>query len=159
MDPERVNRWLTLGANIGVLAGIGLLIFELQQNREMIRGQTRTQLAQGVSELLTANMSDAAYASILHRGNRGEQLTDLEQYQYDRQRNAFIAYFENVVYQYEIGLYDANEFSHHLAVIAGDLDRNPGIRTHWCKNRDRMSKELVELVEAQATKKPCPVSK
>ena len=25
MDSDRLNRWLTLGANIGVLAGIGLL--------------------------------------------------------------------------------------------------------------------------------------
>ena len=159
MDSERLNRWLSLGANIGVLVGIGLLIFELQQNREMIRAQTRTQLAQGVSELLTANMSDAAYASILHRGNRGEQLTDLEQYQYDRHRNAFIAYNENVVYQYKIGLYDTDEFSHHIARIAGDLDRYPGIRKHWCKNRDGMSEDLVDSAEAQATKKPCPVSK
>ena len=159
MDSERVNQWLTLGANIGVLVGIGLLIFELQQNREMIRAQTRTQLAQGVSELLTANMNDAAYASILQRGNRGEQLTDLEQYQYDRYRNAFIAYNENVVYQYKIGLYDTDEFSHHIARIAGDLDRYPGIRAHWCKNRDSMSKDLVELAEAQAIEKPCPVSK
>ena len=159
MDSERVNRWLTLGANIGVLAGIGLLIFELQQNREMIRAQTRTQLAQGVSELLTANMNDAAYASILQRGNRGEQLTDLEQYQYDRHRGAFLTFNENVVYQYKIGLYDTDEFSHHIARIAGDLDRYPGIRKHWCKNRDRMSKDLVDLAEAQATKKPCPLSK
>ncbi len=29
MDSDRVNRWLTLGANIGVLIGIILLIVEL----------------------------------------------------------------------------------------------------------------------------------
>ena len=41
MRSEKVNRWLTLGANVGVLIGILLLVVELSQNREMIRAQTR----------------------------------------------------------------------------------------------------------------------
>jgi len=36
MDSDKTNRWLTLGANIGVLIGIMLLVFELTENREMI---------------------------------------------------------------------------------------------------------------------------
>lgn len=31
MDKDRLNRWLTLGANFGVLAGIGLLAYEINQ--------------------------------------------------------------------------------------------------------------------------------
>lgn len=31
MDADKVNRWLTLGANFGVLAGIGLLVYEINQ--------------------------------------------------------------------------------------------------------------------------------
>ena len=39
MEQSRTNYWLTLGANIGVLLGILLLVFELQQNRDMMRAQ------------------------------------------------------------------------------------------------------------------------
>ena len=39
MDSDRLNRWLTLGANLGVLVGIVLLIFELRQNQEMLQTQ------------------------------------------------------------------------------------------------------------------------
>ena len=43
MDTEKVNRWLTLGANLGVLAGIMLVAFEINQanlttRAEMISG-------------------------------------------------------------------------------------------------------------------------
>ena len=35
MDTDRVNRWLTLGANVGVLAGLMLLAAEIRQNTEV----------------------------------------------------------------------------------------------------------------------------
>ena len=39
MDSDRINRWITLGANFGVLIGIILLIIEIQQNTEMMQAQ------------------------------------------------------------------------------------------------------------------------
>jgi hypothetical protein len=39
MDSDKVNRWLTLGANLGVLAGIILILFELNQNADLMRSQ------------------------------------------------------------------------------------------------------------------------
>lgn len=39
MKAENLNRWLTLGANLGVLVGIILLIAELNQNSTLMRAQ------------------------------------------------------------------------------------------------------------------------
>jgi hypothetical protein len=39
MDSERVNKWLTLGANIGVIVGIVFLALEIRQNSELARLQ------------------------------------------------------------------------------------------------------------------------
>jgi hypothetical protein len=39
MDSDRINRWLTLGANVGVLVGIILLVLELNQNSVLMRAQ------------------------------------------------------------------------------------------------------------------------
>ena len=39
MDSDRINRWLTLGANIGVLIGLFLLIVEIDQNNELMQAQ------------------------------------------------------------------------------------------------------------------------
>jgi len=35
MNTDRVNKWLTLGANVGVLAGLILLVAEIRQNTEL----------------------------------------------------------------------------------------------------------------------------
>ena len=45
MDSDRLNRWLTLGANLGVLVGIVLLLLELDQNRKLMRAKTRDHIA------------------------------------------------------------------------------------------------------------------
>ena len=39
MESDKVNRWLTLGANIGVLVGIILILIELNQNSDLMRAQ------------------------------------------------------------------------------------------------------------------------
>ena len=41
MDTDRLNRWLTLGANIGVLIGIVLLVIEVRQNNSNLVAQAR----------------------------------------------------------------------------------------------------------------------
>jgi hypothetical protein len=39
VDTTKLARWLSVGANIGVLAGLILLVMELNQNRELTRAQ------------------------------------------------------------------------------------------------------------------------
>ena len=41
MKSETINQWMTLGANIGVIAGILFLGFELQQNNDLMESQAR----------------------------------------------------------------------------------------------------------------------
>ena len=42
MDTDKMNRWLTLGANVGVLIGLILLLFEIRQNSDLMRSQIAT---------------------------------------------------------------------------------------------------------------------
>ena len=39
LDSDKLNRWLTLGANLGVLFGIILILIELDQNADLMRAQ------------------------------------------------------------------------------------------------------------------------
>ena len=39
MNSDQVDKWLTPGANIGVLAGIALILIELDQNADLMRAQ------------------------------------------------------------------------------------------------------------------------
>ena len=37
--PERLNSWIALGANVGVLVGLALLVVEINQNNVLVRAQ------------------------------------------------------------------------------------------------------------------------
>lgn len=50
MDSKKVNRWLTLGANIGVLVGIIILAIEIQQNSDHLALQLEFQATQKIFE-------------------------------------------------------------------------------------------------------------
>ena len=39
MDSDRLNRWLTLGANVGVLIGLALLVVEIRQGNQLALAQ------------------------------------------------------------------------------------------------------------------------
>jgi hypothetical protein len=41
MNVDRLNQWLTLGANFGVVFGLVLVAFQFQQNTDAIRLQAR----------------------------------------------------------------------------------------------------------------------
>ena len=52
MDSNKVNRWLTLGANLGVLLGIILILIELNQNADLMKAQMTQARADNVLENL-----------------------------------------------------------------------------------------------------------
>jgi len=45
MNLEKVDRWISLATNAGVLIGIGLLVVELKQNTELARAEIHTMRA------------------------------------------------------------------------------------------------------------------
>ena len=103
MNAGKINSWLTLGANVGVVVGLMLLIFEISQNTEMMRAQinqsrTDTALFQQYS------MSDTDYmAPIVAKIQRGELLSDEETIRYDAHMRAFNRNQDNNLWQYNQG--------------------------------------------------------
>jgi len=150
MKMDDLNKWLTLAANLGVIAGIIFLAVELRQNSDMIRAQTRANLAEELVDLFSANMNDSDYAAVLLRGNKGLELSEVEEYQYMRHRTSWVWYWNNVVYQYEMGMYDEGEFVRQFSIIRADMDIDPGIKSHWCKNRGFVSPGLAKAVEGDS---------
>ena len=155
MDSDRLNRWLTLGANVGVLIGIILLIVELDQNREAIQAQTRSNLSQGIVDHLSLIASNSQLASLRRRIDAGEKATVNEQYQYQELTRALVRYWENVHYQYRQGLYDDAEFTAHREAIRGYFAYSNAIVEFWCRNRHGMSREFAEEIDGLLTTYNC----
>ena len=52
---EVINRWLALGANVGVLVGLALLIVELGQNSDLLRAQIHQARSDNYEAFMVAN--------------------------------------------------------------------------------------------------------
>jgi hypothetical protein len=144
MDADRLNKWLTLGANLGVLAGIILLILELDQNREAIQAQTRNDISQGAIGVVSLAIDNPHLAEVIVRYNRGEELSDSEQYILDSRSEIIFRYFENVHYQYRLGTYDEDEFSRQMVTMKVVAANTPSLRKYWCENSSIFSERYEE---------------
>ncbi len=60
MDSDRLNRWLTLGANVGVLVGIIFLAIQIRQNSDLARLHFADDLSKSSQEGELALFGDRA---------------------------------------------------------------------------------------------------
>ncbi|HUE87450.1 MAG TPA: hypothetical protein VMO26_15350 [Vicinamibacterales bacterium] len=154
-DPDRLNRWLTLLAHLGVLAGLLLLIIELGQNRQMTRAQTRNELAMGVINLMTVAAGDSQLAGIIRRADAGEELTADEYQQYRRYTIAIYRYYENAFYQYRQGLYDKPEFDAQQEAWKSYAARSEASVAVWCEVRTYFSPDFAAAMDQILTTYQC----
>lgn len=155
MKAKRINDWLTLGANFGVLIGIILLLVELNQNSTMMRAQTRFEVSQGIVDLLNLSASNEQLASVLRRADSGEELTPDEYKQFQHRSYALFRYLENIHYQYRQGLFDEAEYSTQKAAWTWYLNSSKAAATEWCIIRPSISPEFRSEVDSVLKKYRC----
>ena len=155
MDSDKANRWLTLGANLGVLVGLILLIAELNQNRDMMRAQTRHELAMGIVDLFQTPASNEQLADLMYRAKSGEEMTPTELFQFQLGTNALYRYWENVHYQYRVGLYDDIEFGKQREAWRTHFANSSRAEQYWCQVRSLYSPEFASEMDSLLANGPC----
>jgi len=147
MSKERLIQSITLTANCVTILGLVLVIMQLQQNRALMRAQVRHQLATTIVELLNTSANNSQLASVLRRGALGEQLTTDEQFQFRLRSNALLRYWEDVHYQYRLGLYDEMEYSRQKAAWKETFATSVGLVKYWCEVRTLYSPRFVSEID------------
>ena len=62
MESDKTARWFSVFANLGVIAGLAILVFELGQTRDLMRAQTRNELSSSiVDHLLNASLVTTSF--------------------------------------------------------------------------------------------------
>jgi hypothetical protein len=148
MKTENLSQWLTLGANLGVLVGIFLLIAELNQNSILMRAQIFNDRAeQGIAQFMT--MAESFELSDIDGMLRSSgfpenvaafsKLTDTQKYQYYWLVRAERYRVENLLYQQSLGLLE-NSMG---AVISGRIT----IRKYEAMNEDDLFSQRPFVVD------------
>lgn len=123
---DRLNQWLTLFANLGVLIGIIFLVVQIQQNTTMMRATTLQERSSDLLELISmATESDALLSALskldFPKGLCGadedalDSLTDLERTAFKHYIAANLFRIQNLKQQYEYGLIDDHLYNNTLA--------------------------------------------
>lgn len=159
MESDKVNRWITLGANIGVLVGIFLLVYELDQNREMIRAQTRNDISNQITDHLSLKGSDARLAELTRRAEAGEVLSEVEEHQHYLLFSANKRMWENIHYQYRHGMFEENEFEAERTIWRYLINRDQSFERIWCPQRQGYSPEFRAELEGLHDDDVCAASK
>ena len=155
MTSDRLTRWLTIGGNAAVVIGLLLLIYELNQTRELTRAQMRSELSSGIYDLLAMTANNSQLADVMLRADTGEPLTDAEYFQYASRIRAMFRYFENVHYQYRVGLYDYSEFERQKLAWGNYMNGSARAPKIWCEYQHVVSIEFAVELNALLDPNPC----
>jgi hypothetical protein len=160
MSKERLMQWIALAANGGTIVGLLMVIMQLQQNRTLMRAQVRHELATTIVDLLNSSANNSQLAGVLRRGALGEQLTEDEQLQFRLRSNALLRYWEDVHYQFRLGLYDEVEYSRQKAAWKATFASSVGFVKYWSEVRTlyspRFAAEIDGLLPPQTVTQPTP---
>jgi hypothetical protein len=115
LDSDRLNRWLTLGANVGVLVGILFLAYEINlsrtvalaeiyQGRAHSRSEANLQIALSSGRFVEADQKFRALLETHSVSDAVAELTTDELYLLRQWHASLMVRFDNVAFQYEQGL-------------------------------------------------------
>lgn len=147
MDTDRLNRWLTLGANIAVLVGILFLAAEINQNTDMMRAQINQSRAEAsMSEAQSVFNSDYLPV-ILVKLRAGDSISAVEQERYTHFLRGLHRILDNQLRQYREGFLAPNIPRSVRQAIMYEIAPTKVARQEWERTREMFSQEYGQLVD------------
>ena len=154
MDSDRISRWLSIGANLAVLASIIFLAVEIRQNTEMTRAQITLGRSQNNLALADMQFNSDYIPEIMRKVADGEELTATEQYRYTAHLRAVLRVYDNDLQQYHQGLLGDHIPRTTRVLVDRFIVQSPYGRDYWERNKASFSEEFVELADSVIAEKP-----
>jgi len=143
MKSERVKSWVSIIANLGVIASLLLLAFEINQSTKATVAAASTSVVDGYNTLNLSVMSDPQMTRVFIVGlYEPEKLTDIEAVQFAMWVRSYGNQIMRVELLSDLGLFsdtsqarggDIRAFAHILATLGGKqyLDSNKNAFPSW----------------------------
>ena len=128
---DKLNRWLTLLTNLGVVAGIIFLAIELNQNTKATIAAASEGVTNQSLEYFALGMDNEVISKALYKQSTELELDGFERDQLRRHQYYNFRVFQNVYLQYRRGYYDENEWNAYRRLIASRLASDPIALAMW----------------------------
>ena len=146
MNLDRLNQWLSLGANVGVVVGFLLMAAQLNLNTEAIRLQNRLDLNRGVTAAETAFMGETTYIAFANAVLKPSELTDEQMLQLWAYLNVGLSAAENTWIAYEAGFATEGDWEDARRLAKTFLAFKVG-QIYWENAKANYGAEFVEAVD------------
>jgi len=151
MNLDRLNRWMALAANIGVLAGILFLSFELRQNTMTSRLKAASDFQDSFSEIEFFIAQSPEFAELLVKGRNGEEVTGAAQLRLTVFYGNVLRTWQNTYLQFLSGALDKDIWQGSQTRLTQVLKEDRGLLDHWQTNKSQFSPVFNEMVTSITT--------
>ncbi len=150
MNLDRLNHWLTLLANIGVLAGIIFLAQEIRQNTQTMQAAAIQESTNIAREQLYFIAGDSEMARIERLGDEDiSQLNPDELQRYIYEERAFWLGMQSQFRQWELGFLPDEEWGVWSRIICNDSNfGSAGDQALWEGTKRDLIPEFTAWVES-----------
>jgi len=145
---DSTNRWLTLVANIGVLAGIIFLAYELQQNTVATQLEAASNFNASFSEIELFIAGNPEFAELLARGREGEEFTGVDQLRLTVFYNQILRQWQFTHFQYLSDAVDEDNWQAQRAFMVEIISSDLGLLNHWRNFKHQYSSAFNNVLES-----------
>jgi len=148
VDSSKLNSWLTLVANIGVLLGLLLLVVEIRHNTAASQAQTAQAIIDSSRNFLVGIAMNESFARIRESGESDiTNLSDSDAYRFGAYSRGNWLYFQNVWIQWTLGVVDDRIWWTMKEIIC-EIQSQPGNLEEWEQHRGVMNEEFAKIVDS-----------
>jgi len=143
-----LNQIVTLLANLGVIAGIVFLGFELRQNNQLLQAQARTTRMEIRREASNRYLENPDLVPIVLKNLHGEALTDEESFLLDSIMFNLLVIFQYTFVEFQQGLIDEQEVPVTVTGWRGLFhNQYPALPEFWDRRKGVFRQDFVDWFE------------
>jgi uncharacterized protein YraI len=147
MDTDKANKWLSLIANLGVLAGLVFVAIELNQNTKATVSSASEQITNQSLDYFALGMDNQVIALARYKQSIGDELSGFERDQLWWHQYYNFRGFENVYLQYKRGYVEQTEWDRYRRIINFRLTTDEIALKMWEDTQPRWTDEFTDEVE------------
>lgn len=151
MSPEKINTWLSLLANFGVLIGIIFLAIEIQQNNNLLeRDITLSQQDAVNGQFINSDYLPGIQKKIYEaEGIDGYDRRYIEEFNLTEEESIRWARYINQIWRQNEANWEALGGSDNICrSMAGNLNRRRDYQIYWENRKQAYIPRFVECIEA-----------
>ena len=148
MNADRINRWLSLTARVGVIISLLFLGYEINQSTKATMAAASQGLTDQSLNFFEAQLDHDVVSQAVYKQRQGDELSGYELHQLDLLQHINFRLFESAFLQYKRGFYEDREWERYRRIIAKQMANNPGTLQMWERTKGGWTDEFAAEVES-----------